>query len=146
MTENGFKMKIAVSTNNGGLEDEVCPVFGRCMKYTLVECEGKDVKKTEVKENPGFASGGGAGIQAAQFVVNEGVKAVVSGNFGPNSAAVLKQAGVEMIQFQGKVADALQKYLDGELMPLEAPTVRDHFGRCRRGFGGGRGGRGGECR
>jgi len=142
--EKGSKIKIAVSTNNGGLEDEVCPVFGRCMRYTLVECEGKDVKRTEDKENPGFASGGGAGIQAAQFVVNEGVKAAVSGNFGPNSAAILKQAGVEMIHFQGNVGDAVRKYLEGELNPLDAPTVRDNFGRGRRGLGGrGRGGPGG---
>jgi len=137
-------MKIAVSTNNGGLEDEVCPVFGRCMRYTLVECEGKEVKKTVVKENPGFSAGGGAGIQAAQFVVNEGVKAVISGNFGPNSAAVLKQAGVEMIQSLGNSGEAVRKYLNGESKPVDAPTVQDHYGMGRRGMGvGGGRGRGG---
>lgn len=134
-------MKIAVSTNKGGMDDEVCQVFGRCMSYTLVDCEGKQAKKTGIRENPGFSFGGGAGIHAAQFVVNEGVKAVISGNFGPNSAAVLKQAGVEMIQFRGKVADAVQKYLEGELNPVDDPTVKDHFGGGRRGFrGAGRGG------
>jgi predicted Fe-Mo cluster-binding NifX family protein len=130
-----IKKRIAVASGDKGLDDDVCPVFGRCMKYTLAECEGVDIMEARVVDNPGFSSGGGAGIQAAQYIAGEGVNAVISGNFGPNSAAVLRQAGVDMIQARGKVADAIRKHLNGELKPVNSPTVDDHFGRCRRGRG-----------
>ncbi|HEC82482.1 MAG TPA: hypothetical protein ENI53_01170, partial [Thermoplasmatales archaeon] len=57
----------------------------------------------------------GAGIQAGQFVVNKGVRAVIAGNFGPNVASILQQAGIDMILSQGKVKDVIERYLKGEL-------------------------------
>ncbi|MBD3260215.1 MAG: dinitrogenase iron-molybdenum cofactor [Candidatus Altiarchaeales archaeon] len=132
-------MKIVVSTTNGGLEDSVCPVFGRCQRHTVIECSENEIKDTYVEDNPGFAAGGGAGIRAAQFIIDKQVDAVISGNFGPNAAAVLTQAGVKMILYQGLVKDAVEKYLDGKLNSVDAPTVDDHFGRGRHGFGGRRG-------
>jgi predicted Fe-Mo cluster-binding NifX family protein len=138
-------MKIAVATNKGGLEDMVSPVFGRCQTYTLVECEGGEIKKTEAMANPGFTAAGGAGIQAAQYVGGLKPEAVIAGNFGPNAAAVLTQMGVKMVQAQGNAGEAVLKYMKGELKPTNTPTVRGHFGMGRRGFGGGMG-RGGRWR
>ncbi|MBD3387678.1 MAG: dinitrogenase iron-molybdenum cofactor [Candidatus Altiarchaeales archaeon] len=129
-------MKVVIATNEGGLEDGVSPVFGRCRNFTVAECEGGEVAKTEVVGNTGFSSAGGAGIQAAQQVNEMGAKAVIAGNFGPNAAAVLSQGGVEMIQYRGNAGEAAREYAKGILKPVEGPTVRDHFGGGRRGFGG----------
>jgi predicted Fe-Mo cluster-binding NifX family protein len=129
-------LKVVVATNQGGLDDMVSPVFGRCPTYTVVECEGNEIKDTTVQENPGFTAAGGAGIQAAQYVSNLKSEAVVAGNFGPNAAAVLSQTGIKLIQTQGNVREVVAKYLKGELQSLTGPTVRDHFGMGRRGLGG----------
>lgn len=116
-------MKIAVATMNGGLDDQVSPVFGRCPTYTIVEAEGKKIKGAGVIQNQFAAAMGGAGIQAAQYIATQGVNAVIAGNYGPNASAVLSQSNVEMIQAQGPVKDSVDKYLNGELKPVTGPTA-----------------------
>jgi len=108
-------MKIIVATNKGGLEDDVSPVFGRCQTFTIVEVEGNEIKNVEVTPNQFTSAIHGAGIQTGQWVVSQRAKAVIAGNFGPNVTAILQQAGVEMVVAQGKVKDAVEKYLKGEL-------------------------------
>jgi len=114
-------MKIIVATNKGGLEDNVSPVFGRCQTFTIIEAEGSEIKNVEVVPNQFANAVHGAGIQTAQWVVSQGAKAVIAGNFGPNVTAILQQAGVEMITAQGNVKEVVEKYLRGELRPSSTP-------------------------
>jgi predicted Fe-Mo cluster-binding NifX family protein len=67
---------------------------------------------------------GGAGVQTAQLMVNLKVEAVIAGNFGPNALNILNQAGIKMVQAQGKVSDAALKYARGELKSLGPETVK----------------------
>lgn len=108
-------MKIIVATNRGGLEDDVSPVFGRCQTFTIIEAEGNEIKNVEVLPNQFSSAIHGAGVQTGQWVVSQGAKAVIAGNFGPNVTAVLQQAGIEMITAQGNVKDVVERYLKGEL-------------------------------
>ncbi len=111
-------MKIAISTNSGGLEDTVSPVFARAPTFTIAEVENGKIKDVRVMQNPAAMAGGGAGIQAAQLLVNEGVQAVVAGNFGPNSSGILAQAGISMISSPGtKVEDAVKSAEKGAPAP-----------------------------
>lgn len=132
-------MKIAVATTKGGLDDTVSPVMGRCLTFTLVEVEGEEIKKTEVVKNDFAAATGGAGVQAAQFVANQKVEAVIAGNFGPNAFGILDQAGVKVVQAQGTVRDMVMKYAKGELEPLDSSTAPLFGGMGGRGGGQGRG-------
>ena len=68
-------MKIAVATMKGGLEDSVSPVMGRCQTFTVVEVAGEEITVTEIIENKFAEAAGGAGIQAAQLVADQGVGA-----------------------------------------------------------------------
>jgi len=115
-------MKIIVATNRGGLEDDVSPVFGRCQTFTIIEAEGNEIKNVEVVPNQFASAVHGAGIQTGQWVVSQGAKAVIAGNFGPNVTAILQQAGVEMITAQGKVKDVVERYLRGELKSSFVPS------------------------
>jgi len=136
-------MKIVVATTAGGLDDTVSPVFGRSPTFTIVDVEGKKIKNSSVIQNQYAGAMGGAGIQAAQTVINQGAKAVIAGNYGPNASMVFNQAGVEMVSAQGiSVRDAVSKYLEGELSPVTTATAPVFGGM---GMGGGRrrgGGRG----
>jgi len=127
-------MKIAVSTFKGGLEDSICPTFGRCPTFTIVEVDEKEKKilNANVTPNPGGRAGGGAGIAAAQAIVNSGAKSLITGNCGPNAMAVLAQAGIHAYLSGGKVGDAVRSLLEGKLPAVNVPTVPGHFGM---GFG-----------
>ena len=83
-------MKIAVSSSGNNLESKIDPRFGRCAYFVIVETENMDF---EVFDNESIALGGGAGIQAAQFVASKGAKVILTGNVGPNAVKTLSAAG-----------------------------------------------------
>jgi len=138
-------MKIAVSAMGYDLDSPFSPVFGRCPVYVLVDT---DTMGFQAVPNQAASAAGGAGIQAAQDVVNRGVKAVVTGNVGPNAYQVLASAGVPVYVFaDGTVRQAVEAYRAGQLSPVGAPTGPAHGGMgmgMMRGVGRGMGGRGGR--
>ena len=145
-----MNMKIAfASSSSGGLEDTVSPVFGRARTFTIVELENGEIKNVTTIENPAVQLPGGAGIQTAQFIAEQGVTHVVAGNFGPNSSMILAQMGIEMIRMEGiKIKDAVEKIKSGEYQKFEiqpvpgpgAPVGGPGFGpRPGGGWGQGRG-------
>jgi len=63
-------MKIAVCAQGQGMEAPVDPRFGRCRYFVIVDTENETV---DSKQNSAAGAPGGAGIQAAQFIANQGV-------------------------------------------------------------------------
>ncbi|MFH1285401.1 MAG: NifB/NifX family molybdenum-iron cluster-binding protein [Candidatus Micrarchaeota archaeon] len=126
-------MKIAISTSVGGLCDRVCPMFGRCATFTLVEADEKTQKivKTVVVPNPGNQTGGGAGIIAAQSLIDNEANSVITGNCGPNALDVLMQARVRVFSSAGLVEESVNSLLRGKLPEISTP-VAPHFGMNRR--------------
>jgi len=156
-------MKVAISSNGKDLDSMIDPRFGRCVYFLIVET---DDMSYEAFDNENISLGGGAGIQSAQFIASKGVKAVITGQCGPNAVKTLSAAGVELyVGENGTVKDAIQRYKDGELRTTSDPNVSDHYGMGNagplmgnqfqtpsqsmsmgRGMGGGRGmGRGMGC-
>ena len=135
-----MNMKIVITAQGTGLDAEPSPVFGRCPVFLLVDSETREV---EALTNPAVAASGGAGIQAAQLVVDRGAKTVITGRLGPNAARVLEAAGIDLRRVDGRTAgEALDHFMAGELPPLNASAGPPAGGKGQgRGQGGGRGGR-----
>jgi predicted Fe-Mo cluster-binding NifX family protein len=131
-------MKICVSAVANSLDAQLDPRFGRCPYFVIVDSESMQFEAI-----PNMASGatGGAGIQAAQIIANNGVKVVITGNVGPNAFQALSAAGIKIVTGAfGTVREAVEKYKKGELRETGAPTVGGHFGMgMGRGRGRGRG-------
>jgi predicted Fe-Mo cluster-binding NifX family protein len=122
-------MKIAVTANGADLDAPTSPVFGRCPTYILVDTE---TIQYEAVANPAVSAGGGAGVQAAQFVIERGVQAVVTGNVGPNAFGVFQAAGTPVYLFKGgTVRQAVEAYKGGRLSPASSATVSAHAGMGR---------------
>jgi predicted Fe-Mo cluster-binding NifX family protein len=135
-------MRIAISSSGPDLDAQVDPRFGRCQCFVVVNPATEEL---EVLDNEAAMMSGGAGIQAAQMVVNSGVDAVITGNLGPNAADTLVAAGLKTyLGALGTVREALQQYKAGHLQEASRPTVESHFGTGGMGGGAGAGrGRGG---
>jgi predicted Fe-Mo cluster-binding NifX family protein len=131
-------MKIVITAQGNGLDAEPSPVFGRCPVFLFVDSATQEV---EALENPAVSAPGGAGIQAAQLVVDRGAKAVITGRLGPNAARVLESAGVDLLRVGGRTAgEALERFIAGKLSPLVASAGPPAGGKGRgRGRGGSRG-------
>lgn len=132
-------MKIAVSSLSESTNSPVDFRFGRAPYFIIFEIEGNEIRSHKAIKNPGVTAMSGAGVIAAQTLVKEGVEAVITGNIGPNSFALLKSQGVKIFSGIGgiNVEEAVKKYLRGELKESKFPTKG--FGRFFGGPGGGRG-------
>lgn len=114
-------MIVAISSNGEDLDAPASPVFGRCPTYVFVDT---DTMTFEAVENPAMNAPGGAGIQAAQFVVERGAQAVITGNVGPNAFNVFMSAGVPIYPFAGgTVMEAAQAFSGGELQSIADANV-----------------------
>ncbi|MBL7068316.1 MAG: NifB/NifX family molybdenum-iron cluster-binding protein [Candidatus Omnitrophica bacterium] len=119
-------MKICVTSEGGNLDSKVDPRFGRCQYFIIVDT---DTLALEAIENPNIESMGGAGIQSGQFVAEKKVKAVLTGNVGPNAFQTLQSAAVDVVTgISGTVKEAVGKYKKGELKPTQGPSVSSKFG------------------
>ena len=119
-------MRIVITANGTDLDAATSPIFGRCRTYIFVDTE---TMAFEAVENPAIGAPGGAGIQAAQFVVERGAQAVVTGNTGPNAFNVLQSANVPVYLFGGgTVRDAVDAYKAGQLSVTGGASARAHAG------------------
>lgn len=129
-------MKIVVTANGADLDAPISPIFGRCSTYIFVDTE---TMQFEAVQNPAVSAPGGAGIQAAQFVIERGAQAVVTGNVGPNAFGVFQSADVPVFLLgSGIVRNAVEAYKKGLLQSTGGANVRAHSGTRGRGRGMGR--------
>jgi len=119
-------MKICVTSEGSSLDSNVDPRFGRCQHFIIVDT---DTLEFEEIENPNIESMGGAGIQSAQLVAAKKIKAVLTGNVGPNAFQTLQAAGIEIFTgASGTVKEAIEKYKKGEFKAVSGPSVGSHAG------------------
>jgi predicted Fe-Mo cluster-binding NifX family protein len=137
-------MRIVVTASGAGLDAPASPMFGRCQTYVFIDTESMT---SEAVDNPAISAPGGAGIQAAQFVIEQGAEAVVTGNVGPNAYQVLQSAGVPVYLYGGgTVRQAAEAFKAGGLSAAGQASAPAHAGMGRgmglgagMGRGGGRG-------
>jgi len=124
-------MKIVVTSNSADLDGPASPVFGRCSTFIFVDIE---TMSFEAVENPAVGAGGGAGVQAAQLVVERGARAVLTGNVGPNAFHVFEAANVPVYLVRGgTVRQAVEAYQAGQLPVSGSASAPEHAGTGRGG-------------
>ncbi len=130
-------MTIAISASGADLDAQVDPRFGRCPYFIIVD---PMTREFQTIENTSSGQSGGAGISAAQMIVNKGVQAVLTGNCGPNAHQVLSAAKTEIITgVSGRISDVVEEFKLGTYIVSRQPNVADHYGMGGRGGGMGRG-------
>lgn len=103
-------MMIAVPVDE--TKEALCLSFGRAPYVLFYDTERE---QGQVRENPAAQSEGGAGIQAAQFVVDGGAQALVTVRCGENAAQVLQAAEIAIYKAQGGAREALEALKEGKL-------------------------------
>jgi predicted Fe-Mo cluster-binding NifX family protein len=131
---------------NKGLNEVMNNRFGRCNSFTFVTIENKKIVEVKSVANDAQGAMGGAGIQAAQIIGNNGATEVIVDNLGPNAMDSLSALNLKIYQSQGgslTVKELIDLRLSGKLQVLTASNVGAHAGMGGgRGGGMGRGGRG----
>jgi len=86
-------MKIAIPVDEKTLESNVCVSFGRTPYFLIYDVE---TKESIFIDNSAAASMGGAGIKAAQTIVDNKANALLTPRLGENAANVLKLAEIKI--------------------------------------------------
>lgn len=109
-------MKIAMPVNDKSMESTVAGTFGRAPYFLVYDTESK----TGVfVDNGAIASQGGAGIKAAQAVVDSGAGALLVPQCGENAASVLKAAKLQIYKTgHESIKDNLDAFTQGKLSLL----------------------------
>ncbi len=119
-------MKICITSEGKTLDSRVDERFGRCQHFIFFET---DTGNFEAQENASAQFQGGAGIQSGQLMVSKGVKAVLTGNVGPNAHQVLSAAGINVFTgVSGTVKEAIDGYKNGQYKATDTPSVGSKFG------------------
>lgn len=108
-------MILMISSQGKELTSTIDDRFGRCQWLIKYDTE---TKQSEAFQNPGLKQSGGAGVAAAQFVIDQNVDVAISGDFGPHAANALRAGNIQMFVFDhnlGKVDDVIDTFLKGNL-------------------------------
>ena len=106
-------MKIAIPTDGKSMESAVCVSFGRAPFFLLYDTESKT---ENFVPNTAADAQGGAGLKAAQLVVDMGANALLTVRCGQNAADVLVAARVKVYKTAAPtVAENLRDFAEGKL-------------------------------
>jgi len=112
-------VRIAISATGRDLDSRLDSRFGRCPYFLVGDPETLEF---EAVANPGASAGGGAGVKAAQELVDRGVQVVITGQCGPNAYDVLEAAGIKIFQApEETLRRVLELYREGKLAQLNGP-------------------------
>ena len=119
-------MRIAVTSQGCTVDDEVDPRFGRARTFLIVDSETNAMEVVDNEQNLQAAQG--AGIQAARLVAERGAEVVITGHCGPRAYQTLSAAGIKVVVgAEGKVQEAVDGFVTGELKPSGAADVEGHW-------------------
>jgi predicted Fe-Mo cluster-binding NifX family protein len=100
-------MKVEVSAKGTDLNAQIDPRFGRCKYFIIVDT---DTMEFEAVKNPHADEARGAGVKAAELVIDQGVEMLLTGDCGPSASRVLGRAEVKVVKGVSRtVKDALEK-------------------------------------
>ena len=110
-------MKIAIPVDEKTMGTSVCASFGRAPYFLIYDTE---TKQSDFLDNSAAVSTGGAGIKAAQVIVDSKANALLTPRLGENAADVLKAADIKIYKTSGASAKAdIDAFIAGKLPLLD---------------------------
>lgn len=110
-------MKIAIPVDEKDMGTNVCVSFGRTPYFLIYDTESKE---SVFLDNSAVASSGGAGIKAAQIIVDSNIEALLTPRCGQNAANVLKAANIKMYKTTTlSVKDSIDDFISEALSLLD---------------------------
>ncbi len=119
-------MKVAITSQGPDMAGQVDPRFGRAKYFIVLDTETGDRTAHDNTQNLNAAQG--AGIQAAQNVIELDVEAVVTGNVGPKAFSALEAGGIKVhIGASGSLENAVGQFKAGQLECVTEANVEGHW-------------------
>ncbi len=120
-------MKIAVCAQSDNTNATVDTRFGRAGAFAIFDTDSNQWTFAPNQQNLQAAQG--AGIQAAQSILNTGAEVLLAANVGPKAVAALQTGSVDIYQVDASmtIQQAVADYTDGKLTQLTTANVEGHW-------------------
>jgi predicted Fe-Mo cluster-binding NifX family protein len=110
-------MKIAIPVDEKNMGTSVCASFGRTPYFLIYDTE---TKESVFLDNSAAASTGGAGIKAAQTIVDNKADTLLTPRCGENASDVLIAADIKIFKTtNASAAENIDAFIAGKLPLLE---------------------------
>ena len=107
-------MKIVLPLDENKID--VCVSFARAPYFVFVDTKSGE---KDIVDNPAAQAHGGAGVKAAQGILDKGVDAVLTVRLGENAAEAFNAAGIEIYKTSGNSIDEnVEAFIEGKLEKL----------------------------
>ena len=107
-------MKIVLPLDENKID--VCVSFARAPYFVFVDTENG---QRDIVDNPAASAHGGAGVKAAQLIINNKADAVLTVRCGENAAEAFQAAGIEIYKTAGISIDGnVEAFREGKLEKL----------------------------
>lgn len=117
-------MRIGISAKGRTLDSLLDERFGRCEYFLIYDTENEQLN---VLENKGQTASGGAGIKAAQQLIDEKVDLIITGHLGPNAYELIDKAGIKAYKCNRMlISSAIQKLKNNELSEINEAGPAHH--------------------
>ncbi|RJP30445.1 MAG: dinitrogenase iron-molybdenum cofactor biosynthesis protein [Candidatus Omnitrophota bacterium] len=119
-------MKIAITAQQQEMSAPLDPRFGRAPYFMIYDTDTKSALAVNNAQNLQAAQG--AGIQAGQTLLDQGVGVLITGNVGPKAFRMLSAAGIQVyLTPSGTAEQVLQRFQAGELQESKQANVQGHW-------------------
>ncbi len=122
-------MKLAMPMEGRDLMKNVSPSFGRAPYFLIYDT---DTKEEKYLDNSAAGTQGGAGVKAAQIIVDSKVDVLLTPRCGKNAAEVFEDSGIQLYKTrEGSGKKNLEDFTEDRLSPLEEihAGFHNHGGR-----------------
>jgi predicted Fe-Mo cluster-binding NifX family protein len=111
-------MKIIIPSTGKSWEDKVDERFGRARGFALYDED--ENKLSWLSNETNMNAGHGAGIQAAQLVVNTGAEILITGEIGPKAREILQKTNIKIYKSaNNNVKQAYDNFKQGLLKEVQ---------------------------
>jgi predicted Fe-Mo cluster-binding NifX family protein len=114
--------RIAVTSEGPSLDDQLDSRFGRAAGFVVVDLETMDTQYIDNGQSQVMAQG--AGIQAAELIVQAGANCLLTGFVGPKAFQALTAVKIKVGQnLDGlTVGQAVERFKNGQVEMAQAPN------------------------
>jgi len=119
-------MRVAITATGTELSSPVDMRFGRAPYLLVMDTSDRNIKAIDNKA--GMNATQGAGIQAAQAVIDSNASVLITGHCGPKAFRALQAAGIHVYLTPDNTVDAaITAFQQGDLKHTSAADVDGHW-------------------
>jgi len=106
-----------------GIDSQISPLFSRAKFFIVLKTKEGRLESWEFRKNPFFKKEIRAGLAVAKYVLREKPDVFITKEMGPIAFHTLRDNLIEIYRTEQNTAkQAVEKFLQGQLLKLEKPT------------------------